>query len=76
MIRRREFIAGLGSAAALPVMAQSQQDERLRRIAVLLGEAPTERNFGSFTAFREAIAKLGWISVSLGGAIGQHAGSQ
>lgn len=33
----------------------------MRRIAALLGEASTERVFGSFATFREAIAKLGWI---------------
>ena len=61
-MRRREFIAGLGGAAAAwPVAARAQQDERLRRIAVLLGEAPTERNSGTFAAFRESIARLGWI---------------
>jgi putative ABC transport system substrate-binding protein len=59
-MRRREFIAGLG-AAAWPVAARAQQDGQMRRIAALLGDAPTERNSGSFAAFREAIAKLGWI---------------
>src|SRR6516165_381301 len=35
-MRRREFIAGLGSAVAWPVIAQAQQGDRVRRIGVLM----------------------------------------
>jgi hypothetical protein len=38
-MRRRQFIAGLGSAATWPVVARAQQRERMRRIGILLPAA-------------------------------------
>jgi hypothetical protein len=35
-MRRRVFIAGLGSAAARPTVARTQQPDRERRIGVLM----------------------------------------
>jgi len=43
MIRRRQFIAGLGSAAAWPVVAWAQRYDRLRRADVLMDTAVSER---------------------------------
>jgi hypothetical protein len=34
-MRRREFIAGLGFAAAMPLAARAQQPQRMRRVAWL-----------------------------------------
>jgi putative ABC transport system substrate-binding protein len=63
-MRRREFIAGLGSAAAWPVGARAQQPERMRRIGVLIGgdENDPEAKL-SYSAWTQGLAGLGWTDV-------------
>ena len=60
-MKRREFIAGLGSAAAWPVVARAQQGDRVRRIGALNGanEDDPEGKL-RYSAFIQALAGLGW----------------
>jgi len=60
-VRRRTFIAGLGSAAAWPVVAGAQQADRVRRIGVLHpGEESDPAYKLRLSAFTQALADLGW----------------
>jgi len=60
-MRRREFIAGLASTAAWPVVARAQQPERVRRIGVLMpydeNDPEAKRRYSAFT---QALADVGW----------------
>jgi hypothetical protein len=62
MIKRREFIAGLGSTAAWPVVAAgAQQPDRMRRIGVLMGGDENDSAWRTrLSAFTQALADLGW----------------
>ena len=61
MIRRREFIAALGGAAAWPLAARAQQGERVRRIGVLMnGDENDPVGNVRRSAFTQALADLGW----------------
>jgi len=61
-MRRRDFIALLGGAAAAPLAARAQQPERMRRIGALIGGAaetdPESR--ARVAALREGLAQRGW----------------
>ena len=61
MIKRRTFIAGLGSAAAWPVAARAQQGDHVRRVGALIsyGENDPEAK-ARLSAFTQALSDLGW----------------
>jgi putative tryptophan/tyrosine transport system substrate-binding protein len=60
-MRRREFIAGLGSAAAWPVTLPAQQGDRVLRIGVLqAGDENDPELKRLVSAFTQALADLGW----------------
>ena len=58
---RREFITGLGSAAAWPLAARAQQPSKMRHIGVLM---PQDENDPEqklrVSAFMQALVDLGW----------------
>jgi putative ABC transport system substrate-binding protein len=60
-MRRREFIAGLGGAAALPFAANAQASGKVARIGVLwhAGSAEEERDY--LTVLVRAFADLGYV---------------
>ena len=58
-MRRREFIAMLGGATAMPFGAHAQ--ERVRRIGVLVNLSESNSAGSGFVAgFRQALRELGW----------------
>ena len=61
-MRRRDFIRGLGGAAATwPLAVRAQQDERVRRIGVLVASpADDAESQARVAAFKEGLAQLGW----------------
>src|ERR1700760_1017415 len=60
-MRRREFIAGLGSAAAWALAAPPPPREQMRRIGVLLPAAADDPVYQAWVGtFLQGLALLGW----------------
>ena len=60
-MKRRTFIAGLGSAAAWPLAARAQQGDRVRRIGLLMtGDENEPVVKPRVSAFTKALEELGW----------------
>jgi putative ABC transport system substrate-binding protein len=59
-VRRREFIAGLGSAVAWPVVARAQ-DGPMRRVGMLVAGGDRDSSILARVAtFRDALTTFGW----------------
>lgn len=62
-MRRRDFIAGLGGAAAWPLAARAQQRDPIRRIGALIPGIESDSNGQLLkTTFERGLLKLGWVN--------------
>jgi putative tryptophan/tyrosine transport system substrate-binding protein len=61
-MRRREFIAGLASAAVSPLAARAQRDGRMRHVGVLMPYAEANQDAQArLQAFRQRLVDFGWV---------------
>jgi putative tryptophan/tyrosine transport system substrate-binding protein len=60
-MRRREFIAELGGAAAWSITARAQQGDRVRRVGVLMSLDENDPDANALlSGFTQGLGKLGW----------------
>jgi putative tryptophan/tyrosine transport system substrate-binding protein len=61
-MRRRDFIAGLGTVAAHPIAGRAQQPDRMRRVGVLmLTDENDPEGKAELSGFTKGLGELGWI---------------
>jgi putative ABC transport system substrate-binding protein len=63
-VRRRDFIALFGGAAAFvwPLATRAQQPGRVYRVGMLTGQPEADpENASRLAAFRQALGKFGWL---------------
>jgi putative ABC transport system substrate-binding protein len=60
-VRRREFIAMLGGVAAWPLAARAQQDDRMRRIGLLMNGSAGSTMDELLGGFRQGMKDLGHV---------------
>jgi len=60
-MRRREFIAGLGTLATLPLAVRAQQSQRMPVMGVLWQAASREEEVPFFDWLREGFTRLGYV---------------
>jgi hypothetical protein len=60
-MRRRDFIAAVGSAVGWPLAARAQQADRMRRLGVLMALAENDAEGQKYVAsFVRGLHELGW----------------
>ena len=60
-MKRREFIAGLGSAVAWPLAAFAQRGQRQRRLGMLLDLRQPALDVFRWEIVAKRLEELGWI---------------
>jgi putative tryptophan/tyrosine transport system substrate-binding protein len=65
-MKRREFIAGLGGTAVMPLAVRAQQSGRVRLVGILMPFPQSDPEMqANVQAFRQEFAKLGWAEGSV-----------